>query len=149
MQNLDALAASRLQIIPEWPPVACKLYPCGRQLHATWIKLMGICMQLAATRVQFACNWRPFGYHLYATGRQTHPNFASKWRPLGNNLYATGASRIQFLHPSGGPSGTICLRLAFKSATELNDSLMVYMNYFMTFFTTPCIKLFCDSREEG
>jgi hypothetical protein len=25
------------------------------------------------------------------------------------------ASRIHFLHPTGGPSGTICLRFAFKS----------------------------------
>ncbi len=68
------LAASRMQILPEWPPLACKLYPSGRQTHATWIKSAEIflatgghtgiiCMRLAATGVQFACDWRPLlGY---------------------------------------------------------------------------------------
>jgi hypothetical protein len=97
-------------------------------LHATGGHSGTICMQLAARRIQIL-----------------HPNGGHS----GTICMRLAASRIQFLHPSGGPSGTICLRLAFKSATELNDSLMVYMNYFMTFFTTPCIKLFCDSREEG
>jgi hypothetical protein len=60
-----------MQIVPEWPPVACKFYSC--------------CMRLAATWVQFACNWRPLRYNLhatgghsslYATGHQSHTNFA-------------------------------------------------------------------------
>jgi hypothetical protein len=48
------VAASRMQIVPEWLPVACKLHPLGRQLHATCIKSTEICMLLAATQVQFA-----------------------------------------------------------------------------------------------
>ncbi len=62
------LAASHIYIVPEWPPVAYKLYPNGRQSHATWIKSIQICMQLAEMWVQFACNWRPLGYNLYVTG---------------------------------------------------------------------------------
>ncbi len=56
------LAASRMQFVPECQPFACKLYPRGRQSHATWIKSAEICMRLAATRVSFACDWRPLGY---------------------------------------------------------------------------------------
>jgi hypothetical protein len=48
------LVASRIQIVPEWPPVACKLYPLANshlffQFACDW----------AATRIQFVCNWRP------------------------------------------------------------------------------------------
>jgi hypothetical protein len=32
--NCTQVAASHMQIVPEWPPVACKLYTCGRQSHA-------------------------------------------------------------------------------------------------------------------
>jgi hypothetical protein len=73
--------AQRIQIkkkkkfFSEWPPVACKLYPCGRQSHANFRQFFSCCMQLAATQVQFACDWRPLGYKLYATGCQSHANF--------------------------------------------------------------------------
>jgi hypothetical protein len=62
--NCTWVAASHMQIVPQCPPVACKLYPLGRQSHSTWIKLAEkkICMRLAATRVQFACDWRQLGY---------------------------------------------------------------------------------------
>ncbi len=52
----------------DWRPVAYKLYPSGRQSHATCIKSAEICMRLAATQVQFTCNWRPLRYNLHATG---------------------------------------------------------------------------------
>jgi hypothetical protein len=51
------LAASRMQIVPAWPPGACNMN-----------KITEICMRLAATRVQFACDWRPLRYNLHATG---------------------------------------------------------------------------------
>ncbi len=50
--NCTRVAASRMQIVPQWQPVACKLYPRGHQSHATWIKLAEICMRLEATRLQ-------------------------------------------------------------------------------------------------
>ncbi len=100
------LAASCIQIVTTWPVVACKLYPCGRQSHATWIKSTEICLRLAATRVQFACNWRPRGYNLYATGRQSHSIFSCDWRPLGYNLFATGRRTHSISLPSGSQSHT-------------------------------------------
>jgi hypothetical protein len=68
--SCDRVAASRMQIVPEWPPDACKVYPSGRQLHgnfslfyfmllATGGQSGTICMRLAAIRVKFACDWRP------------------------------------------------------------------------------------------
>ncbi len=77
-KNWMWLAASRLQVVPEWPLVACKLYP------TTWIKSTGICMRLVDTRVWFACDWPPLGYNLYVTGRQ--PVLTSDWRSPWYNL---------------------------------------------------------------
>ncbi len=74
--SCNRVAASCMQIVPEWPPVACKLHPRGCQSHAKFGRFYSYCMRLAATRVQFACAWRPLGYNLYATGRQSHANFA-------------------------------------------------------------------------
>ncbi len=59
MQSLHAMEASPWQIVPKWPPVACSLYPRGRQSHTRWIKSMEICMRLAVTRIQFSCDLRP------------------------------------------------------------------------------------------
>jgi hypothetical protein len=66
--NCTRVAASCMQIVPEWPPVACKFYLRGRQSHGAWIKLAEFCMRLAAMGVQFACDWRPLGYNLHASG---------------------------------------------------------------------------------
>ncbi len=52
--NFTRVAASRMQIVPEWLSVAWKLYPCGRQSQATWIKLAEICK-------------RPRRYNLHVT----------------------------------------------------------------------------------
>ncbi len=40
-----------------WPPVACKFRPILFMLHATGGHASTICMRLAATRVQFICDW--------------------------------------------------------------------------------------------
>ncbi len=66
------LAASCRQIVPEWPPVACKLYPRdSRPLSHSGT----ICMRLAATREQFLCDWPPvasiFSMRLAATRVQS------------------------------------------------------------------------------
>ncbi len=73
--SCNRVAASRIQIVSKWLPVACKLYPHGRQLHANFCPFYSCCMRLAATRAQFACDWRPLGYNLYATGRQSHTQY--------------------------------------------------------------------------
>jgi hypothetical protein len=54
-------------LVTEWPPVACKLYPSGRQSHANNARVAAnrmknfgrfnsCCLRLAATRVQFTCH---------------------------------------------------------------------------------------------
>jgi hypothetical protein len=70
------VAASRMQIVPEWTPVACKLYPRVRQLNANFSQFYSCCMQLTAKQIQFSFDWQPVGYNLYATGRRSHANFA-------------------------------------------------------------------------
>jgi hypothetical protein len=69
--SCNRVAASRMQIVPKWPPVAYKLYPRGRQSHANFGQFYSCCTRLAATRVQFACDWQPLGYNLYATGHSS------------------------------------------------------------------------------
>jgi hypothetical protein len=59
--NCTQVAASRMQIVPEWSPVACNGGHMGT-----------ICMRLAATRVQFACAWRPLGFKTRV--KQIHTN---------------------------------------------------------------------------
>ncbi len=66
-------------LVTEWPPVACKLYPSGRQSHANDTRVAASRMQISADFSHVACDWRPRGY-----------NFAFKWLPLGYNLHATG-----------------------------------------------------------
>ncbi len=75
--SCNRVAASRMQIVTKWPPVASKPDP-GRQLHANFCRFYLCCMRLEATQVQkFACDWRPLGYTLYATcGPHWHANFA-------------------------------------------------------------------------
>ncbi len=51
--SCNQVAASRMQIVPEWPPIACKLYPSGRQSHANWV---------AASRMQIVPKWPPVAW---------------------------------------------------------------------------------------
>ncbi len=60
--NCTRVAASRMQIVPVWPPVSCNMSKIGRNLHTTGGQVGTICMWLAATRVQFICDWRPLDY---------------------------------------------------------------------------------------
>ncbi len=56
--NCIRVAASRMQFVPQWPPVAWNMNKIGRNLHATG----------GHAGVQFASDWRPLGYNLHATG---------------------------------------------------------------------------------
>jgi hypothetical protein len=73
-------------LVTEWPPVACKLYPIGRQSHANCTRVAASLMQISADFIHVACKWQPRGYNLHATG---------------GHLCATG-----------GHSGTIYMQLA-------------------------------------
>jgi hypothetical protein len=57
-----------LSLVTEWPPVACKLYLSGRQLHANCTRVAASRMQILADFIHVACDWRPHGYNLYETG---------------------------------------------------------------------------------
>jgi hypothetical protein len=95
--SCNQVAASCMQIVPEWPPVACKLYLCGRgrQLHANFGRFSSCCMRLAATRVQFACDWRPLEYNLYATGGHSDTIYMRLAASCMKNLHALAASCVQ------------------------------------------------------
>ncbi len=51
------VSTSRRQIVPEWPPVTCKLYPC----------VAASCMQISADFIHVTCDWRPRCYNLHLT----------------------------------------------------------------------------------
>jgi hypothetical protein len=74
--SCNRVAASCMQIVPAWPPVACIVLPILFMLHATGGHVGTICMLLATTGVQFICDWWPLRYNLYLTGHQSHANFA-------------------------------------------------------------------------
>jgi hypothetical protein len=59
-----------MQIVPAWPPAACKFRLILFLLHATGGHAGTICMRLVATRVQFICDWRPLRYN------QSHANLS-------------------------------------------------------------------------
>jgi hypothetical protein len=69
--NSTRVAASCTQIVPLWPPVACKFQPIFFMLLATGSHACTICMRLAATRVQFICDWPPVACKL-----------CKRWRPV-------------------------------------------------------------------
>ncbi len=71
--SCNRVAASRMQIVPEWLPVACKLYPRGCQSHANfrWF-------------IHVACDWWPCEHNLHAGGH------------LGTNYMRLAASRMRF-----------------------------------------------------
>jgi hypothetical protein len=65
-----------MQIAPEWPPVACKLYPRGASR-----------MQISVHFIHVPCDWRPRRYNLHATGSRSGPIYMR-----------LAASRMQTLH---------------------------------------------------
>ncbi len=100
-KNSMRLAACLIQIVAEWPPVACKLPLILFILHATGGHAGTICMLLAAARIQFACDCQPLGYNLNATGGQSH-----------SNCSRVAASCMQKQHATGGQSHSNCGRVA-------------------------------------
>jgi hypothetical protein len=70
--SCNRVAASRMQIVLAWLPVACKFRPFLFMLHATGGHAGTIFIRLAATQVQIICDWGPLGYNSYVTGRQSH-----------------------------------------------------------------------------
>jgi hypothetical protein len=89
------VAASRMQIVPEWQPVACKLYLRGRRSHANFGRFHSRCMLLAATRVQFACDWRPLGHNLHAIGGHSSTIYMRLAANRMQTLHALEASCLQ------------------------------------------------------
>ncbi len=57
--NCTRVAASRMQIVPAWPPVVCKFRPILFMLLATGGHWSTIYMRLVATQIQFICDWPP------------------------------------------------------------------------------------------
>ncbi len=57
--SCNRVAASCMQIVPAWMPVACKFPPILSMLHVTGGHAGTICMRLTATRLQIICNWPP------------------------------------------------------------------------------------------
>jgi hypothetical protein len=85
--SCNQVAASRLQIVPDWPTVACKLYPTGRQLHENCAHVASSRIQISVAFIHVACDWRPLGYHLYATGGHS-----------GTIFMRLAVSHMQILH---------------------------------------------------
>jgi hypothetical protein len=66
--NCSRVAASHMQIVLAWLPVACNMNKIDRNMHATGGHAGTICMRLAVTQVQYACDWRLLRYTLHGTG---------------------------------------------------------------------------------
>ncbi len=83
------LAASHIQVVLKWPPVACNMNKINGSLPGT-----------GATRVQFACDWLPLRYNLRATDCQQHAIFVCNFRPVAYQYYfcmRLTANRLQFV----------------------------------------------------
>ncbi len=70
--SCNLVAASRVQIVPEWPPVACKV-----------------------NFIHVACDWRPHGYNLHATGGHGGTNCMRLAASRMQILHALPASCVQ------------------------------------------------------
>ncbi len=60
--NCSRVAASRMQIVPEWPPVACNMNKIDGNLPVNGGHSGTICMPLASTQVHFVCESGPLRY---------------------------------------------------------------------------------------
>jgi hypothetical protein len=66
------MAASPMQIVPVWPPVA-QITVDLFMLHATSGHTGFFCIQLVATPLQFICNWPPVACNIsMAASRMQH-----------------------------------------------------------------------------
>jgi hypothetical protein len=103
------LAASRIQVEPEWPPVACK-----NSMRLAASRKQFLC-RVAASHKQIVPEWPPVAgkfpailVMLHATGSHkstmcmrlaaTRVQFTCVWRPLGTIWMRLPASRKHFLH---------------------------------------------------
>ena len=101
---LYRLAASRMQIEPGWPPVACNMGKIGAHLLATGGHPRSICIRLAAKRqrrggrlaasrmlaatlVLSACDWLPAAHY-----------FSAVWQPVGCKLNQVRSIFYSSLH---------------------------------------------------
>jgi hypothetical protein len=102
-------------LVPEWPPVACKLFPSGHQpkKNANFGRFYSCCMRLAATRVQFACDWQSLWYNLHATGDHS-----------GMIYVRVAASRMQNLHVLMAS----CMQSRQFFASRLQEQLFEFKN---------------------
>jgi hypothetical protein len=111
LRNNVRLAAIRKQIVPEWPPIACKnsmRLAAGRiQIVPEWPPVPCKNSMRPVAFIYIVPEWLPVACKLCPCGRQSQANyrrfysccmrlvarrvqFACDWRLLGNNLNATG-----------------------------------------------------------
>ncbi len=107
-------------LVTEWPPVACKLYPSGRQSHTNCTQVATSRMQISDDFILVACDWRPRGYNFHATG---------------------GLSGTIYVYATGGYSGTIYMRLAASFLQARCEN-----NYLNEKMKTP-LKTLCMARS--
>jgi hypothetical protein len=92
--NCNRLAASRMQIAPAWPPVACKIKKIDGNLPATGGHICTICMRLGTIYKRLAASRMQV---LYATGG--HPDTICLELAARRTLflYHVTASRMQIV----------------------------------------------------
>ncbi len=145
------LAASCMQIVHLWPPVACRFWLILFMLHATGGHTCTICMWLAVNQVQFACNWRPLCYSLYTNKQEDflvllcmyfiqhcficRPSDSTVSADAGIEIYIRLAARnIQILRPLAASCMQSCqffastlrpqlFELKIKDAVQKSESL--------------------------
>jgi hypothetical protein len=84
-----------MQMVPERPPVACKLCPSGRQSHANCTRVAASRMQISVNFIHVACDCRPSGYNLHGTSGNTGTNYMRLATSGTRILLAQAASCLQ------------------------------------------------------
>ncbi len=78
--SCNRVAASRMQIVPAWLPVACKFWLILFMLHATAGHVGTICMQLGTTRYNLYASPMPI-LHVQAASFGSKPTVFCKHAP--------------------------------------------------------------------
>ncbi len=91
--NCIWVAASPMQIVPAWPPVACNMNKINGHSHATGVHTGAICMRLATTQVQFVCDQLPVAHY-----------FSTIWQ-----IVLTFSTKTERLHGQSAIAQTLCL----------------------------------------
>jgi hypothetical protein len=92
---MASIVACRMQILPAWPPVACKFRLILFMLHATGGHTGTICIRLAATRVKFAFDWQQLVHNLHATGGHSGTIYMRLAKIRMQTLHELAASCVQ------------------------------------------------------